>query len=197
MKTLFTILVILGIAVLAFSEVTPAYAAEALRGGPGNGGGGGGNSGGGNGHQGELGTGTGVPVQQNINLDGVLEDYLHASLAEALGITVEELSARLDAGETFSQIALELGFDLTVVNDMLTQARLDALTQAVADGLITQEQADWLASRGSQNPEMGAGDGTGLGNGMGIGDGTCDGDCIPDGTHQSMAKQSHQKGFRK
>ncbi len=189
MKTLFTIFTILGIAALAF-VVTPAYAAEALRGGPGNGGGGG-NTGGGNGHQGELGTGTGVPVQQNINLDGILEDYLRASLAEALGITVDELAARLDAGETLSQIALDLGFDLTVVNDMLTQARLDALTRAVADGLITQEQADWLAARGSQNPEMGMGDGTG------IGDGVCDGDCIPDGTHQSMAKHSQYKGFRK
>ena len=172
-KNLFLIAVILGITVIAFTVVFPAFAAgpaEIDRGGPGGGGGsgggggGGGNGGGqggatttdstpsssvmgkGNGNQG--GTGTGVPVNRNISLDGAIEEAMHDNLATALGLTPEELAARLDAGETISNIAISLGFDVTEVRDIVTSARTDALAQAVVDGLITQEEADWLASHG-------------------------------------------------
>ncbi len=188
-KTFLLAAVILGITILSFSTVAPALAAELDRGGPGDGGGGsGGSTGGGSGHQGTSGTGTGVPVNDNINLDGVLSDLLHANLATALGITPEELAVRLDAGETFAQIALSLGFDSATISDILTQARADALAQAVASGLITQEQADWLASHGSQTPAAS------------YGDGICDdtGDCVPDGTTtNAMVKNGHGKGFVK
>jgi hypothetical protein len=118
---------------------------------------------GGNGHQGELGTGTGVPVEQNIALDGVLDTLIHENLATALGIPLAELVDRLDAGETISQIVLSLDFDLDAISEILTQARIDALDQAVATGLITQEQSDRLASRGNQTPAASDGicDGTG------------------------------------
>lgn len=59
MKRTVFVVAILDTAVLALGAASPALAAEPLRGGPGNGGGG-------NGHQGELGTGTGVPVEQNV-----------------------------------------------------------------------------------------------------------------------------------
>jgi len=170
MKKTLLVFAILSIAVLALGMTSPALAATPLRGGPGNGGGAGGNGSGGNGHQGALGTGTGVPIEQNIALDGVLSDLIHDNLATALGISNTELAARLEAGETISQIGLSLGFDLDTINETLTQARTDALIQAVNDGLITQVQADWLASRGNRNPAAGYGDG--------ICDGT--GDCIND-----------------
>ena len=148
------------------------------------GGGAGGNGGGGNGNQGELGTGTGVPVERNIALEGILEDLIHENLVTALVISPTELAARLEAGETISQIGLSLDFDLTTVCEILTQARINALAQAVATGLITQEQADWLASRGNQSPAASYGDG--------ICDGT--GDCITDGTSQStMLKKATAK----
>ena len=188
-KTFILAAVILSVAILSLSAVNPAMAAELDRGGPG---GGGDNPGGstttGNGHQGTTGTGTGVPVNDNINLDGVLSDLIHANLAAALGITPEELAVRLDAGETFAQIALSLGFDSATISDILTQARADALAQAVASGLITQAQADWLASRGSQTPATGYG--------SGICDGT--GDCVPDGpTTNAMVKNGPGKGVVK
>jgi hypothetical protein len=167
MKKTFLVFTILGIAVLAFGVTSPALAAAPLRGGPGNGGGAGGN---GNGHQGALGMGTGVPVKQNIALDGVLFDLIHDNLVDALGILPAELVDRLEAGETISQIGLSLGFDMDTISEILTQARADALIQAVDDGLITQEQADWWASRGNRNPAAGYGDG--------ICDGT--GDCLND-----------------
>ena len=156
---------ILGIAVLALGITSPALAAAPLRGGPGNGGGDGGN---GNGHQGAL--GTGVPIKQNNALDGVLSDLIHDNLVDALGISSTELAKRLEDGETISQIGLSLGFDLDTISEILTQVRADALIQAVDDGLITQEQADWWASRGNRNPAAGYGDG--------VCDGT--GDCIND-----------------
>jgi len=174
-KSLFVLAVILGVTMIAFSVVVPAFAAgpvEIARGGPGGGAGGAGGAGGGNGggqsatttdttntttdlssgngHQGGIGTGTGIPVNQNISLDGAMDDAMHESLATSLGITTEELTARIDAGETLSLIAISLGFDVTEVRDMLVSARTDALAQAVVDGLITQEEADWLASRGNR-----------------------------------------------
>ena len=161
-KTIF-VFTILGIAVLALGVASPALAAGPLRGGPGNGGGAGGNGSVGNGHQGELGTGTGVPVEQNIALDGVLDTLIHENLATALGISPSELASRLEDGETISQIGLSLDFDLDKISEILSQARNDALDQAVLTELITQVQADWLASRGNQTPAASDGicDGTG------------------------------------
>jgi len=176
-KTIF-VFTIFAVALLAFSAASPVLAAEAQRGGPGNGGGGSGN-------QGELDTSTGVPVEQNIALEGILEDLIHENLATAFGISLEELTARLDADETISQIGLSLGFDLTTINEILARARTDALAQAVATGLITQVQADWLASRGNQDPAASNEDG--------ICDGT--GDCLTDGTSQNtMSKNYYGKG---
>lgn len=173
-KVLFLV-TILGLLALSLSVVVPALAAEPLRGGPGNGGRGS-STAGGYGNQGSLGTGTGIPVQQNINLNGALDVYIHTYLADALGITPEELTARLDSGETFSQIALSLGYDLNTVSTLLQDARSSALASAVADGVITQEQADWLSSRGNSTPAAGIGNGTGV----------CDGTCTYDGVPQML-----------
>jgi len=178
MKKTMCIFAILGIAVLALGTASPALAAESLHGNPGNGKGG-------NGHHGDL--GTGVPVEQNIALDGVLDDLIHENLATALGISPTELAARLDAGETVSQIGLSLGFDVTTISEILTQARAAALAQAVTMGLITQEQADWLALRGNQDPAS-------------YTDDACAGtdDCVTDGAVQSsMSENSHGKNHRR
>ena len=183
-KTLIFVLV-LGLVVVSLASTAPVMAAEVNRGGPGNGGGTPGGSGsGGHGQQGTAGTGTGIPLDQNIELNGLLDEYIHANLAAALGISPDVLTARLDVGETISQIALSLGFDPALVSDMLLQARADALAQAVAEGLITQEQADWLAARGSQAPASG------------YGDGICDGDCLSTDAFQSLMAQG-RKGFNK
>ena len=78
----------------------------------------------------------------------MLEDLIHANLADVLGIEIDDLTARIDAGETILAIALSLEFDSVEIRDMIVAARADVLAQAVVDGLITQEQADWLASHG-------------------------------------------------
>ncbi len=177
MKNL-TILVLavfaVGIVALGFTgnvqaeELTPIL--------PGNGAGMGGNGGnGGNGRGGSNGTGTGVPLEMNINLDGAIDDIMAQMIADALGISVEELQAREAAGETLVEIGVSLGFDADEVIAIHDQARADALAEAVASGLITQEQADWLLSR--------------LDNGQyGVSLGLCDGDC----TSTTMT-QTHSK----
>ncbi|MEN8171508.1 MAG: hypothetical protein ABFS03_01365 [Chloroflexota bacterium] len=181
-KTIFITAVLLGVVILSLSTVSPVLA----QGGSGNGNAAGNVDSTGNGQHGDLGTGTGIPMEQNINLDGILADLIHENLATALGIAPEDLSARLDDGETISSIALSLGFDSSAISDILVTARADALAQAVLDGTLTQEQADWLASRGTDAPALG------------IGDGTCDGDCTPDGTNQkTMTKFNQRKSFGK
>jgi len=110
---------------------------------------------------------------------GALHDLMIASMASALDISTTELESRLDAGETPGEIALDLGFEEDQIFDLLDEARAEALAQAVEDGLITQEQADWML----EHPHRGEGRGEGMGpeispNGDGVpyGDGTCDGD---------------------
>lgn len=110
------------------------------------------------------------PVNQGQNQPGpgmhlmmVDQATMHAAIADALGISVAELEAELAAGKTVAQLAQELGVDFAVVRAAMDAVHAAALQQAVADGLITQEQADWMLShRGGMN-----GNGNGYGNGNG------------------------------
>jgi hypothetical protein len=68
--------------------------------------------------------------------------------AEALGMTVDELTAQLSAGESLADLAEEAGVDLQDVRDAVAAANRaatqEAIEQAVTDGDITREHADWL-----------------------------------------------------
>ncbi len=70
------------------------------------------------------------------------------TVADALGLTPEELFAQLHAGETLEEIAEAQGVELEEVYDAIDAARAEAMReaiqQAVEDGRTTQEQADWL-----------------------------------------------------
>ena len=140
MKTTIKILLVLTVAAAAFSFVGTANAQTPDPVFPSSGGNGRGGSG-------IPGTGTGIPVEQNINLDGMLDDLMSEFIADALNIDVDELKAREAAGESLMEIGLSLGFDADTIRDLQVQARIDALAEAVNQGLITQEQADWLLSR--------------------------------------------------
>ncbi len=80
--------------------------------------------------------------------DGRLHEYFLNALAEELGMSGEELEARLAGGETLLAIAREQGLDAEALRDLSLQARDKALEAAVADGVITEDQADWLRERG-------------------------------------------------
>ncbi len=78
-----------------------------------------------------------------------LQSYLDrdALLAVALGMSVEELKAAYADGETLSTLMSERGLDAATVRERLQTAYDEALAQAVADGVITQEQADEMDGR--------------------------------------------------
>lgn len=97
-----------------------------------------------------------------INLDGVLHDSLIAIYAQELGIPVAELEARLDSGETLADIAAAAGLTPEQFAALMSDARIQALDQAVIDGILTQEQADWLKTRmGGQMDGQATGQATG------------------------------------
>lgn len=86
-------------------------------------------------------------------------NVMHQAIADALGLSVEEFEAARDAGTTLYDLAAERGVDLAVVREAMLTVRTDAINAALAEGTITQEEADWLLSR----PGPGAGSGYGQG----------------------------------
>jgi hypothetical protein len=80
---------------------------------------------------------------------GFLHEEMVAAFAEKLDLTVAELNDRLAAGETIAEIAYAQGLTADQFRTLWTEARAQALDQAVADGKLTQEQADWLKTRGA------------------------------------------------
>jgi hypothetical protein len=108
---------------------------------------------------------------------GPMHDYMEKAMADAVGLSVTEFESRHDAGETFYQIALAEGYSAEEIPALMQDARDKALDAAAADGVISQEQADWMQSRGFGRGGMG-------GYGRGYSDGTCpmfDGDEAPNG----------------
>ena len=89
--------------------------------------------------------------------------------AEALGLTPEELFAELHAGKSLDEVAEEQAVDVEVVRDAMNAARVEAMRQAieqaVEDGNMTQEQADWMLEGLEQGffPKRGPSPGRGFG----------------------------------
>lgn len=78
--------------------------------------------------------------------EGVLHNYMVAAFAEELGVSVDVLNERLANGEHVVDIALEQGLTVDEFRTLMLDARAQAVDQAAADGVITQEQADWMKS---------------------------------------------------
>jgi hypothetical protein len=68
--------------------------------------------------------------------------------AQALNLTPTQLFEALHSGKTLDEIAKTQGVDLAKVQEAAktarTQAMKEKIAQAVKDGKMTQEQADWL-----------------------------------------------------
>jgi hypothetical protein len=78
------------------------------------------------------------------------EDFwtMYNEVAEALGLTPEELFSELHDGATLAEIAEEQGVEMEAVREAMEAARGElmeqAIAQAVENGRLTQGQADWL-----------------------------------------------------
>lgn len=159
MKKMILAVSVLVVAVLALSVASPALAGGPSEGGPGT------NNPDGRGFVWKLDRqdyagGEGVMesqrilLNQEINLDGLLEDIIHEELALALELSPSTLADRLAGGESIVDIAFSLGLDGEAVEELMKKVRLIALEEAVDVNLISQEQADWLAARGFGNPSL-------------------------------------------
>ena len=84
-----------------------------------------------------------------------------SAVATALNMSVEELQAAIDGGQTLTEIATAQGVDLATVQTALNAARLDAMKTQLADkvaaGEITQEQADAMLQRMESGDLLGKG----------------------------------------
>jgi len=109
------------------------------------------------------------------NGGGYLHTYMATAFAEKLGLSVDDVNARLAAGETMYDIAIANGLTTEDLPALMVDVRTVALDAAVKDGVVTQAQADWMKSRGFGQGGYGMGtgdcpmnDGTGLGRGGGM-----------------------------
>jgi hypothetical protein len=94
---------------------------------------------------------------------GIMHDDMISAFADAVDLTVDEVNTRLESGETIREIAIAQGFTEEQLPDLVTQVRQAALDKAVADGDITQAQADLMLEH--MNEYIGEGFGPGFGSG--------------------------------
>ena len=78
--------------------------------------------------------------------DGVLREYIVEAMADALGISVDELEAMRENKELRGFFE-EQGFSRAEMQTMLQEARTAALNAALADGVITEAQAEQIKNK--------------------------------------------------
>lgn len=116
-----------------------------------------------------------------MHQSGGVHDTVWKALADALGLTPDELTAQINSGKTLAQLAQEKGIETSELAAAMQTALKSSLDQAVKDGTLTQDQADQMLETMSNHYEwminnMGAGMmGPGSGR-MGGGRGGCHGD---------------------
>ena len=91
--------------------------------------------------------------------DSPLHDVMSAAIADALGLSIEELEAMHENGESLWALAEGQGLTMEELQLKMTEARENAFQQAVDEGLISQEQAEQMLNRqkNTRNGELGRG----------------------------------------
>jgi hypothetical protein len=102
---------------------------------------------------------TPVPGTQGTHPGGspamIVAGYMDAQQAKLLGMTTAEYQAQEDAGKAWLEIATAKGRSAAEAQTLLESAYSNAIAQALADGKITQAQADALKALPASDPEMG------------------------------------------
>lgn len=65
-----------------------------------------------------------------------------ATVAESLGVTQEEVRSAVEGGQTIAEVAGQEGVAVQAVVDAIVAAQEERVAEKVADGDLTQEQAD-------------------------------------------------------
>jgi hypothetical protein len=105
---------------------------------------------------------------------GPVHDYVEQALAAKLGITEQQVEDALAAGKSMYQIALDNGIKQEEVATFMNGVHKDAFDKAVKDGVMTQQQADWMLQHMQTMYQNGYANGTGtcpMGGGNGFGRG--------------------------
>src|SRR4030042_594715 len=127
MKKFVVTLMVVAVVVFTLSAVGVAYAQSPTQ-----------TAGTGTGRMGGRGSQNGLGGGKTPVGGGILHDYMIAAYAEALDIPVADLEARLDSGETMSQIALSTGMTLDEFRTLMVHVRTQAIDHAPDDGVLTQ-----------------------------------------------------------
>jgi len=95
-----------------------------------------------------------------------LNDAALEAAAGVLGMTTDEVQSALQDGQTLQDLADAAGVDIADVHSAIQAVRetemRDRIAQAVDDGTMTQEKADWLLE-GLDKGFIGGGEGFGPG----------------------------------
>jgi hypothetical protein len=78
---------------------------------------------------------------------GVVSD----AITNLLGMSQEQIYTERSAGKTLSDIAKEKGVTDQQLIDAMLAGQQEVIDQALADGNITQDQADWMLERMKTN----------------------------------------------
>ena len=87
------------------------------------------------------GMGRGMMIQSRLLWDDDSAPMFSA-IADALGIDQQTLSSELQSGKTLAELAQEKGIDLTAVTESAQATIQQHLNDLVAQGVLTQAQAD-------------------------------------------------------
>ncbi len=98
---------------------------------------------------------------------GQMHEYVEQALADKLGIAKSEVETAIDGGKTMAQFAIDKGIKAADVTALLAEVHKTAFAKAVADGIMTQTQADLML----QNMTANGFTGTPMQNGAGMGRG--------------------------
>jgi len=143
--------------------------------------------------------GNGVNTGTNVNMEVTLSNYMPSAIAEVLGLSVDEVDARLASGETFYTIALAQGYTVEQLPGLMTSIRTKAIELATAAGVLTADQAAF--SLNNQHGGNARGNGAGTANMYSTGDGTgtciCDGTCVPQNLSQTTGGSMQRQGGRR
>ena len=106
---------------------------------------------------------------------GPMHDYVEQALAPKLSLTEKQVEDALAAGKPMYQIALDNGIKQEDLATFMNGVHKDAFDKAVKDGVMTQQQADWMLQRMQNMYQNGYSNGTGtgclMGGGVGYGRG--------------------------
>jgi hypothetical protein len=141
--------------------------------------------------------GSGLYVGTSLNQEVALSNYMPAAMAEVLGLSVEDVNAKLASGETFYSIALSLGYTSEQLPALMTSVRDKAIELAAAAGAISTDQSSLLLGNQYGGNAYGNGTGTASMYSTGDGSGLCDGTCIPQNLSQTVSGSMMRQGGRR